>query len=214
MLKITVHNNTNFSAKQLEKYKRAVAMTEKVINTERFKQKFMATKFTNTQGKSNQELYDLMMSGAETLDPIVDNEADVFITMYYKNNSTVGYTYPSVKDTWVNSKFFDQYDEADIGCNLIHEWWHKLGMGHSSASEHTSVPYACGYLVEACIRELIKNPDLYKDSAWDEIPTKPTPVPEPKPEPTPVPEPKPEPVKKKVCKRFWYSFWKVTCWYE
>lgn len=217
-LVIKVHNAKGFSEEQLEKYMKAVSKTQRVLNSERFKKKLLKLKLTNTRGFTNQQIYDKMMSGAENLDPIVDNEVDVFITMYYKNNRTVGYTYPSVKDTWVNSKFFNQYDEADIGCNLVHEWLHKLGFDHESASEHTSVPYAVGYLVEACIREMINSPELYEDG---EVPP---PIPDEAVPPKPLPEvpdvvvipPIPvEQPKKKVCKRLWYTLWlKEVCWYE
>ena len=209
-LVIKVNKQDGFSDEQFEKYLSAIELTQKVINAKRFEEKLMKLKLTNTNGLTNKEIFSKMRSGAEDLDPVVDNEVDVFITMYYKNNSTVGYTFPSVKDTWVNSKFFNSYEPADIGCNLIHEWLHKLGFNHASAKEHTSVPYAVGYLVEECIREMIKDPHLYDDEIT-------SPVSSSKPLPAPLPEPVPEPeqVKKKVCKRLWYTFWlKEVCWFE
>jgi hypothetical protein len=208
-LNIKVHNANGFTKEQLAYYTEAVVKTQRVINSKRFKEKFLKLNLTNNKGMTNLVIYEKMISGAEVLDPVIDNEVDVFITMYYKNNRTVGYTYPSTKETWVNSKFFNQYEHADIGCNLIHEWTHKLGFGHDSAKEHTSVPYATGYLVEDCIREMEKNPDLYKDEE-DELPP-PIPV-EPPPVPVEIPVETP---KKKVCKRLWYTLWlKEVCWYE
>lgn len=197
-LSIKVHHTNNFTDEQLKKYIEAVRLTEIVLNSERFKKKLLELKFTSNKGMSNQEIYDLMMTGAETLEPVEDNEADVFITMYYKGNSVVGYTYPSTRETWVNSKFFNMYNHAEIGCNLVHEWFHKLGFDHRSASEHTSVPYAIGYLVEDCIEELVQHPELYNDSTLND---------ENLPEIT---------VKKvKVCKRLWYTLWiKKVCWYK
>lgn len=210
---IKVNKHEGFNDDQLQKYLKAVEFTEKVINSERFKSKLLKLKLTNTKRFTNQQIYDMMMTGAENLEPIEDKEVDVFISMYYKNNRTVGYTYPSTRETWVNSKFFNLYEPADIGCNLIHEWLHKLGFDHSSASEHTSVPYAVGYLVEECIREMLKSPHLYDEEAPPPIPEVPKPLPAPLPEPKPKPEAKP--VKKKVCKRLWYTLWlKEVCWYE
>lgn len=208
-LRIKVHKAEGFSNEQLQKYFKAVELTQVILNSEEFYKELMKLKLTNTKGMSNQQIYDKMMSGAEDLEPIPDNEADVFITMYYKNNRVVGYTYPSTRETWVNSKFFNSYDPADIGCNLVHEWLHKLGFGHESASEHTSVPYAVGYLVEKLIREYLSQP----------VPKPvPVPAPEPKPEPSqpePKPEtPAPEPEKVWVCRRVWWKLWlgKVCSW--
>lgn len=202
-LSIKVHQTKNFTAAQVEKYHKAVSLTEKVINSARFYQEFMKLKFTSNKGMSNQEIYDLMMTGAEVLDPAPDNEVDVLVTMYYKNNKTVGYTYPSTPETWLNSKFFNSYDYSEVGCNLIHEWMHKLGFGHVNAKEHTSVPYAVGYLVERLIVEYIKTGTL-----GDDKPVEPTPVPDPKPEP--VPE------RKQVCYRSWKTLWlkKICYWVD
>ena len=207
-LTITVHKIAGFSDAQLEKYKRAVALTEIILNSEKFYEELMKLKFTSAKDKSNQEIYNMIMSGAETLEPVEDNEVDVFINMYYKNNKVVGYTMPSTRETWVNSKFFEQYEPEEIGCNLVHEWMHKLGFDHVSAKEHTSVPYAIGYLVERLIKEYLAQP---KPKPIPEIPKG-----ENKPEPSPVEtEPVPSVEKKLVCKRIWYTFWlKKVCWYE
>ena len=212
-LVIKIHKSEGFTEEQLTKYMKAVGLTAKVINSKRFEEKFMKLNLTNTNGLTHKQIFTKMKSGAENLDPVEDREIDVFITMYYKNNKTVGYTFPSVKDTWVNSKFFNSYEPADIGCNLIHEWLHKLGFNHASAKEHTSVPYAVGYLVEECIREMLKSPHLYGDEIPPPIPEVPKPLPAPLPEPKPKPEA--EPIKKKVCKRLWYTLWlKEVCWFE
>jgi hypothetical protein len=212
-LVIKINKQEGFNQLQIDKYVKAVELTEKVINSERFKERLLKLELTNTNNKTNQEIYDLMMKGAEILEPLEDREVDVFITMYYKNNKTVGYTYPSTKDTWVNSKFFDSYTPADVGCNLIHEWLHKLGFDHTSAREHTSVPYAVGYLVEDCIEEMEKEPDLYNDELPPPIPEEKKPLPNPLPEITS--EPNPVSKQKRVCKKLWYTLWtKEVCWYE
>lgn len=153
-LTIKVHATKNFTAAQLEKYVEAVEKTEQVLNSQEFHDELLKLKLTSTKGLSNQQIYEMIINGAEVLDPIIDNEVDIFISMYYKNNKVVGYTYSSVKETWLNSKFFKSSDSADIACNLTHEWLHKLGFGHKSAKEKTSVPYAVGYLVERLVRKL------------------------------------------------------------
>jgi hypothetical protein len=197
-LTIKVHENKNFTAEQLERYTKAIELTEIVINSKRFKKKLLEMRLTNTNGKTNAQIYQMMMDGAEQRLPEIDNEVDVFITMYYKNNKVVGYTYPSTDKTWVNSKFFNKYSYASIAANLIHEWLHKLGFGHRSASEHTSVPYGVGYLVRDLIKELIDQPELFEDTGGSEVE---------------IPAEVKRPVR--VCKRLWYTFWfKKVCWYK
>jgi hypothetical protein len=189
MLKFKIHKTDNFDYYQTQKLISSIEMLEKVINTNEFYKRFMELKLTSTHGMSNQEIYDLMMSGAEVLEPIEDNEADLFLTMYYSNNSTVGYTYSNTKEKWVNKKFFDNYDASGIAKNLIHEWMHKLGFGHKSSKELTSVPYATGFLIEEMVKELLYIvADFNTEWKMQRV---------------------------KVCSRSWRSFWmKKICRYE
>lgn len=200
---IDVHEMINFTEEESKKYKRAVAAAKFALNSKMFKDELMKLQLTSVEGDTNLQIYEKIRSGVDLFNKEVDNDLDVYVTMYYKNNKVVGYTNPSTNKTWLNRKFFSQYDEADIACNLVHEWLHKAGFDHNSASDHTSVPYAVGYLVEKVIRAIYK-------------PITETPKPEPVPEPVPTPvEPAPEPVKKQVCKRLWYTlFIKKVCWYE
>jgi hypothetical protein len=207
---IDVHETVNFTDAEKAKYARAIKAAAFALNSKMFKDELMKLKLTSAEGHTNQQVYDMIRSGVDKFNKEVDHDLDVYVTMYYKNNSVVGYTNPSTNKTWLNRKFFSQYDEADIACNLVHEWLHKAGFDHISASEHTSVPYAVGYLVEKVIREIylpnINNPK-----------PEPVPVPEPKPEPQPEPKPEPpapEPEKVWVCRRVWWKLWlgKVCSW--
>jgi len=153
----------SFSETQTEKMNQAVARIKIVINSVDFKDRVLAhtfngeRKFHNNDGMTNEEIYEHIMIGAETLLPEEDREIDVDVTMYYKNNSTVGYTYANTKRTWVNSKFFNKYTYAEVAKNVVHEWTHKLGFGHASnrtSSRPYSVPYAVGSIIEDLINEL------------------------------------------------------------
>lgn len=202
---IQVHERVNFTSAEVEKHQKACEEAVKVLNSKRFKELFLKEKLTNKQGFTNLEIYEKLMSGSDKKNPEADRDIDVFVTMYYKNNKVVGYTYPSIKETYLNRKFFSSYDVADVACNLIHEYLHKVGFGHDSASEDSSIPYAIGYLVEKCIREMWLNPGLYDDTE--------APIEEPIEEP--VEDDEPEDAKKLYCKRLWYTFWtKKVCWYE
>lgn len=202
MIHIHVHERVNFTPEEKVKHEKAVEEAFIVLNSQRFKNKFLETKLSSTEGLTNLEIYEKLMSGYDEFNKEVDRDIDVSVEMYYKNNKVVGYTYPTTHKTFLNRKFFKSFDTADVACNLVHEYLHKVGFDHKSAKEHTSVPYAIGYLVEECIRELWYNPGLYEVERVEP------------PEVTEAPEP-PSDAKVMYCKRLWYTLWtKKVCWYE
>jgi ssRNA-specific RNase YbeY (16S rRNA maturation enzyme) len=198
-----VHEPKGFTEEELIKYFDALAITSKVISTERFKQKFLAEKLTSTQKHTNLAIYEMFMSGIDEMNKAADKDIDVFPKMYYKNNSVIGFTNPLTVTTNINRKFFTDYDAADIGHNAVHEYLHKMGFDHNSASDHDSVPYAIGFLVETCIREYWLHPELYNDIVVTEPPVVVTPV-------------EPIPVKLEyVCYRSWKTLWlKKVCYWK
>ncbi len=154
---------TNFDDDQQAKMLEAVERIKIVINSMEFKDRVLAhtwrgeRQFNWNEGLTNEEIYNKIMLGAEDLLPEVDYELDVDVTMYYKNNSTVGYTYPNTTRTWVNNKFFRNYDYADVARNVVHEWTHKIGFGHTSGNNSDrpyTVPYAIGSIIGDLIDEL------------------------------------------------------------
>lgn len=190
-LKFEIHKMDGFTDAERDKFIRATAKAQKILNSKKFRERFLALPLEQTQNKTNLEIYQMIMSGADKLNKENDGDIDVQITMYYSFNNTVGYTYPDTWFTWINRKFFTNYNEADVACNIMHEYMHNLGFGHRKASDHNSVPYATGYLVEALIRE---------DTGQQE--------------PPPVIQ-KPESGKKWVCERSWRTLWlKVICHWE
>ncbi len=133
-----------------------------VLNSKAFRTKVMnhthngKKTFVDNNGQTNEEVYQTIMEGAETLLPEIDNEMDLDITLYYKNNSTVGYTYTDTTRIWVNNKFFAGYTLGQVANNAVHEWTHKIGYGHSfynNADRPFSVPYAVGEIVEEISRQ-------------------------------------------------------------
>lgn len=161
-LRIEVHAREGFTETELVTHQRACENLEEVINSEVFRQMVLSTHFTSTNGLSNQQILDRIYSGADNINTEPDGDIDVHVIMYYKSNRTVGYTYPGTHKTWVNRRFYGEV--KDIANNLIHEYLHKVGFDHSSASEHTSVPYAIGLIIEVLIdRELEVEP---KQKIW------------------------------------------------
>ena len=112
--------------------------------------------FNWNDGKSNKDIYDSIMSGAESLREEVDNEIDIDLVVDRRNKrGVVGYTYPNSIKQWVYSWVL-RTDHYKVSGNLVHEWCHKLGYGHTyrynSTREYT-VPYAIGRYVSNWKRE-------------------------------------------------------------
>lgn len=107
--------------------------------------------FVDNQGLTNFQIYNRLMSGAETLDQTPDSEADIFVEVDRRNRrGVIGYTYPSTKWQWIYQWVLLRYSIFDIASNLAHEWCHKIGFDHSykwTATREYSVPYAIGNFV-------------------------------------------------------------------
>ena len=107
--------------------------------------------FRWNNGLSREEIFDKIMSGAETLDPSHDKEIDIYLKVDRRNkNGVVGYTYPNTKWQWIYKWVFGSYDEYDIAGNLFHEWCHKVGFDHEyrfSPLRVFTIPYALGRFV-------------------------------------------------------------------
>lgn len=132
------------------KYKKAVEIALKVINSKEFKDRVVLIKSFTSSSQSGKQVLAKLLSGAESLQPLVDGEMDLGVKFYYANNSTVGYTNGSIKYINVNTKFFNQYTPSSVAANLVHEYMHKLGYGHAqtySKARDSSVPYALGSIV-------------------------------------------------------------------
>lgn len=171
---VSIQSQTKDLAR-LQRYKKAAALMTDVVNSSEFRQSVLAHQFNGrpgfaSTGNSPQEVLGKLIGGSEVLSPGVDHIWSWDVVLYYKNNTTVGYTYPHVTTLWVNTKFMDQYDLADIARNQAHEMTHKLGFSHDfkkTARRPYSVPYAIGAIVERVARA--------------KLPPNPAPQPTPKP---------------------------------
>lgn len=151
---------TDFNHQQEEKMRDALERAKIVINSTAFKERVLnhthngEKTFVKNNGQSNEEIYETIMNAAEDLLPEADQEMDLDITLYYKNNSTVGYTYPDTIRIWVNDKFFSNYTLGQVAANAVHEWTHKIGYGHSrynSPDRPYTVPYGIGTIIEELV---------------------------------------------------------------
>jgi hypothetical protein len=152
-LDIEVHGTKEFSEEERKKFAEAIKKVHKEINSQEFRTRFLSLPLEQTNGMTNVEIYDMLMSGRDKFNKAEDKDIDVYITMYYSWKNVIGYTYPSTWWTWINRKFFSRFDLGEIGGNIVHEYMHNMGFGHRSPSDKMSVPYATGYLIRDMIKE-------------------------------------------------------------
>lgn len=106
--------------------------------------------FLSNNGLTNSQIYQKILEGAEKLQPAKNNAMDLIVKLYYQNSTTVGYTTTSSKTINMNTKYFNKYTSSQVAHNMMHEWMHKLGFGHTSyytSSRIYSVPYALGKIM-------------------------------------------------------------------
>jgi hypothetical protein len=154
----------NFSQAQEGKVNTAISLMRKVIASDEFRTRVLnhtykgKKTFVDNGGLSNAQIYQKILDGAEKMgDTSKNNQLNVELELYYAATTTIGYTYPSSLRIWMNTKYFNNYTPVKIADNLMHEWLHKLGFGHTttySASRNYSVPYAIGYMVEELAAKL------------------------------------------------------------
>lgn len=155
----------NFPQEQEAKVQKAVELIKKVVASPEFKDRIInhtyegKKTFVDNKGLSNEQIYQIILDGSETMIPGKNGRMDVELELYQQSNTTIGYTYPNTTRIWVNTKYFNKYTPVQVADNLFHEWLHKLGFDHAlkySKSRNYSVPYAIGYLVEELAEKYYK----------------------------------------------------------
>lgn len=168
-LSIQINSIKNFSTKQQDFYIVALKITVAVLNTVAFKREALNAYMThrNTRSKltrnniiSRSRIYEMLLSGADNVNPEQDGDLDISIVLYKKNNRVIGYRRTRSKITYLNSKFFRMNNKgiATIGSNAIHEQLHKLGFKH--AKKHytrNEVPYVYGKIMYRLILNYLNN---------------------------------------------------------
>jgi hypothetical protein len=153
---------SNFNSAQEEKVLKAITLIKKVIASEEFRTRILnysfngKNEFFENAGLTNEQIYQKILDGAESINGNKNNAMDVELELYTEATTTIGYTYPDTTRIWMNTKYFDKYTPIEVSDNLTHEWMHKLGFNHAptySPSRDFSVPYAIGYLMEELARK-------------------------------------------------------------
>lgn len=160
--------NTNYSKYEGAKAKldQAEKLIDLVMNSKEYEEEVLnfthkgVKTFYSNNGLTNAQIYEKLYAGAEALIPAVNYQLDLKVTMYYSNNKTVGYTYPSSMIVNTNWKFHKNYQPCRIASNIVHEWTHKMGFGHSSnytSNRDFTVPYGHNDIIERLCEKAEKN---------------------------------------------------------
>src|SRR5665647_1593307 len=100
-LHFNVNSHTsNFTATQDAKILEASEMIKRVVASEEFKNAILnfsyngQSAFVDNKGLTNAQIYKIILEGAETLTPQIDNEMDLDLEVYKDNTIVIGYTMP------------------------------------------------------------------------------------------------------------------------
>lgn len=158
-LKLIGFENYRDGHKVIRDIEKARKKFEKVLATPAFKNLVLNHKYRGeygykkNNGKSNSEIFETILAGADKYDQTVDNEIDMILCPYYSKKKVLGYTYSSRKEVWLNFKYYrdgyNGFNVDSIAGNLLHEWIHNTGFGHAKKNNKTrkyTVPYAIGYM--------------------------------------------------------------------
>jgi hypothetical protein len=145
---------------------KALDLIEDVVNSEEFKLSVLNMKykvgsveykgFSQTTMTEEQVLESILLAN-ENFPGGEPHQIDLFMDMYYRINSTVGYTGPKDKFIHMNRHFHARFSPHETAGNIFHEWLHKIGHNHSSRNNSErphSVPYKLGKLLSEMSAEI------------------------------------------------------------
>ena len=157
-IKFEVHGLNNFSESEKRKFNMALGIGTLVLNSQEFKDLIVNSKVVEDRGFMGKHVWELLCTGKDLYNSEDDYDIDVFVTMY--NNfwtGTIGYTYLDTFKTWINRKFYQNFDEAEILGNVIHEALHNFGFSHTDMSKrYDSVPYKVGYFARDLAKKILE----------------------------------------------------------
>ena len=188
MLKVSLVTKGKLSEAQRIKLEASRSLFEEAINSIEFRQEvlnYWHTVWTSTGrlwwkkwysrevlgfrecSLTNQQVYNSLMAGAETLSPEKDQEADIRVEIEAGPRGVIGWTNPHTPIQWISSWFFNssQTGTAEIAGNLSHEWCHKLGYDHAFNyydGREDTVPYAIGTIIEKLAQKIQNGQKLTK----------------------------------------------------
>lgn len=156
-IKFEVHGLNNFSEREKAKFNMALGIGSLVLNSKEFKDMVSQYEYVESRGLNGLQVWELLCTGKDLYNSEDDYDIDVFVTMYHNFwTGTIGYTYPDTFKTWINRKFFQNFDEAQILGNVVHEALHNFGFSHKDMSKrYDSVPYKVGYFARDLAKRIL-----------------------------------------------------------
>lgn len=160
--KISVALTVTGTTAQVSRITRLTKVVEKIINSEKFKTRVLGSYY---KGKlqfydttlNNEQVYETIRRGNE-LKSGNDYRWDLSIGVKHSRCSTLGWTYPNIREFYFNSCGFDQRSDSGLAGTICHEYNHKLGFSHSvqyTKSREYSVPYAIGTICAELYKEFL-----------------------------------------------------------
>lgn len=153
--------------KVLRDLEKARVQFERVVASSAFRSKILKHRYNNRYSfklnnrKSNSQIFQSIIDGADKYNRTIDNEIDMILCPYYTSDNVIGYTYSKRKEVWVNLKYYrDGYNNfsiSDMVGNFMHEWIHNAGFGHDfdwNETRSLTVPYAVGYMARSVASKL------------------------------------------------------------
>lgn len=118
-----------------------------VVYSDIFRELVLSAKFTNTNGKTNLEIYNMYANGIFVLN------IAVFTGSFYQNRVTHTEGYEN-GDGYIHINRYFINDSLAYGSIMLHELAHQLGFSHESAIEYSSVPYGMNEIFRICAEKL------------------------------------------------------------
>jgi len=141
---IKINYLTKFSNSEKSRlHEEVIPKINEIMHGECFKNFIHKRDLKKTNGKSNAEVYNHLISST----------VPISLIMYYSPVSTVGYTYPGTDQIHMNRKFHNGFSVCKSSANIAHERSHKIKYGHTSRHHKGrpfSVPYSVGEGFKRC----------------------------------------------------------------
>ncbi len=147
-----------FSDEEKEKANIAIEMIRELINSEIFKEKVLAVpSFTKNKIKrktgnkryTNQEIYDLILSGEDLKNP-ADGVINLKLNLYDSEKNEIGHTNMTTLEISTFRGYFLSKKIKNYAAHILHEYMHVIGFVHGRydifGKRHKTVPYRIGKL--------------------------------------------------------------------
>lgn len=182
MVKVVLNSLANSGPRHLAFAQKAVALLEKIVNSEEFANRVRLDPFSDMWRKiaprqyrrsSPEELLELILSGRE-LGEIADFEIDLNVALVVKREGKLGSTPvggPVINTAyWFIDRCIRRGDAVDLAGHWLHEWTHTAGYYHldQNNDDPRDAPYMTGRIARevgrainenAVARKLVRSPD-------------------------------------------------------